>query len=226
MQDITTHTDKELEKEVQAQLKWDTRLADAGIMVDVQDEKVTLTGTVPSYADRLFAEKDAQVLFGVQEVINKLMITPPQGSKLPSTAEMRSNAESILKWASHIDSDNIAIDVQDKHVILSGTVPAYWQIFRAEQLISQIWGVAGITNKLAVVATDSPGDRGTADDIMDALNRNATIDVEDVDVQVDEGNVLLSGVVSNLEAYHTAYDIARFTYGVTDVVNLLTVQSD
>lgn len=53
------HKPKNLEKDVQDELDWDPLLDDKRISVSVGDGRVTLTGAVDTYFDRLRASADA-----------------------------------------------------------------------------------------------------------------------------------------------------------------------
>ena len=60
----TTLTDEQIQREVLAELKWDSRLQPNEIGVAVKDGVVTLTGTVDSYIKKWAAESAAQRVRG------------------------------------------------------------------------------------------------------------------------------------------------------------------
>ncbi|MGJ3238015.1 MAG: BON domain-containing protein [Anaerolineae bacterium] len=217
-------TDKEIEEHVNIQMQWDSRVAHEGIIVTVEDNEATLSGTVPTYSDRLYAEENAKLVYGVTDVDNRLIVSLPGGTRLPTDAELRTNIESIIKWSSHLQDEKIDVSVQDRHVLLSGTVDAYWKKLRATELTAAIQGVTEITNEITTVPTEHPADEETAQDIMDALSRNAHIDVDNINLTVRDGHVTLSGNVNSMSEYRMINDIARYTFGVVNVINLLTVK--
>lgn len=219
-----TLTDEEIEKQVHAQLQWDSRLANEGVLIKVDDNDVTLSGTVPTYTDRVLAEENAKLVYGVHHVDNRLIVSLPGGTRIPTDAELQANIESIFKWSTHLQDEDIDISVRDRHVVLSGSVSEYWKRPRATQLASEIQGVREITNEIAIVPTEQPADEATAEDIMDALARDARIDVESVDVKVKDGHVTLFGKLDSMEDYRVVDNIARFTFGVVDVDNLMTIE--
>jgi osmotically-inducible protein OsmY len=63
----------------------------------------------------------------------------------------------------------------------------------AEEVIS----VLGVTNKLAVVTTESIKDEGIADDVIAAMDRHVNVDAQAVNVHVTGGVVTLTGTVSS-----------------------------
>ena len=69
-----SRTDADIQRDVIESLYWDTRVdaADVGVLVD--DGRVTLVGTVPTYRARAAARDDALVIRDVTEVDNRLAV--------------------------------------------------------------------------------------------------------------------------------------------------------
>ena len=57
-------TDLELKETVMDELRWDSRVDEAGVGVSVKDEIVMLTGTVSGYAQKLAAQEAAHRVAG------------------------------------------------------------------------------------------------------------------------------------------------------------------
>jgi osmotically-inducible protein OsmY len=64
------------------------------------------------------------------------------------------------------------------------------------------------------------------EDVCDRLMQRWEVDASDVDVQVKDGEVILSGVVQERRAKRTIEDIAEDVLGVKDVTNHIKVKSD
>jgi osmotically-inducible protein OsmY len=62
--------------------------------------------------------------------------------------------------------------------------------------------------------------------VTDAIERSAAVSIENVDVRVRDGVVMLSGIVSDRVAVDAAFDAARYTRGVVNVENFLTVEGE
>jgi osmotically-inducible protein OsmY len=77
-----------------------------------------------------------------------------------------------------------------------------------------------VENKLAVVPKKKREDRLIAEDVVAALERNSSVNTDDVTVKVAEGAVFLSGTVPSWQAWSAAYESALHTQGV------ITVRSD
>jgi osmotically-inducible protein OsmY len=206
------------------QLIWDSRIDSSNIAVNVTDGTVTLSGTVPSYADRRNAETDAYFTPGVYKVVDQLEVKHPAGTKIPSDADIKENIDSAYFWNSSIDSSKINVMVNGGVVTLKGSVDAYWKKLRTEEIASEATGVIDVINELAIVPGGTYTDESIANSIESALARNTTLDVNQINVKVDDGAVTLSGTVPDWYGYRAAQDIANYTYGVTSVKNNLTIQ--
>ena len=60
---------------------------------------------------------------------------------------------------------------------------------------------------------------------MGSISRNFNVDEENIDVIVKDGEVTLSGSVSDWNAYRAVLDAAEFTPGVKDVKDHLIIES-
>ena len=69
-------TDAELKKDVEAELDWDPNVADTRIGVAVNDNVVTLTGHLDSYAEKVAAERAARRVSGLRALAVEIDITP------------------------------------------------------------------------------------------------------------------------------------------------------
>ncbi|MGH3274358.1 MAG: BON domain-containing protein, partial [Streptosporangiaceae bacterium] len=60
-------SDTEIKDDVIEELRWDPQISDPDVIgVAVSDGAVTLTGTVPSYAEELAAARAAERVYGVK----------------------------------------------------------------------------------------------------------------------------------------------------------------
>jgi osmotically-inducible protein OsmY len=223
---MTTRNAEEIKSDVQEQLAWDTRIDSAHIEVDIVDGTVVLSGTVPTYPDRNQAQTDALQVPGVVAVDNRLVVSFPSAYEIPADAEISFNVTSSLLWSPTVDATQIHVSVAGGVVTLSGAVESYWQKQRAGEIAANTGGVIDVRNELTVTPT-SPGslDDNIRQDIIAALQRNARVDTAQMDIEVGDGVVTLRGTVPDYAAYHAAEDAARYTTGVIDVRNHLTMES-
>jgi len=216
-------SDELIKKEVTDELYWDSRIDASKIDVEVSEGTVTLKGTVPSYNAYLAAGNDAWSISGVAMVENKIKVKPTL--EVPSDEQVNSNAENVLDWNPSVDASDIDVSVTAGNLTLEGSVDSYWKLSYAADLVSGLTGVLTITNKLSVVPTKDYVDQEIAKDITNAMDRNINLDVEDVDVKVENGQVTLSGTVQDWSAYSAAYNAAAYTAGVVEIDDKLTISA-
>ena len=194
------------------------------IQVRVDEGEVTLTGTVPSYNARLRAETDA---YNVQDVIwvdNHLTVSYPPTTAIPTDGDIRLSVIRTLTEDPDLEKSDIRVSVKNGTVMLEGSVDAYWKKWEAEYTTCNVRGVCDIVNKVTVVPTMQISDKIIAEDVRAAIERNRSVDIEDVDIRIDDGVVTLSGTVPIWDARRAAVNAAKFTKGVIDVRDDLTVQ--
>ncbi len=215
-------SDAELRDDVADNLEWDTRVDAQDVEVLVDDREVTLAGTVDSYTEKQYAETDAWTVPGVRSVRNELTVI----GEIESTDDgyIKAAVRDALSSHAGVRDEDIEVDVDVGLVTLSGTVPTLWQKSRAEELATEVVGVVGIENQLAVVPTEDILDETIAENIIHTIDRKAAVDVADVNVRVRDGVVTLSGTVPSKVAHDAAYEAALFTYGVTEIEDRLTVR--
>lgn len=214
---------EKIKKEVVDNLYWDTRVDATDVVVEVSDDgEVTLTGNVPSYTAKTSATTSVWSISGVKEVDNQLTVEYPAAVTVPSDQDIRNNVENTLLWDTDIDSTKIDVSVNAGVVTIEGDVDAYWKLYQA-QSDADVTGVLDIVNKLAVVPSEDILDKDIAEDVINALDRNAMVDIDNVNVEVEDGDVVLTGAVSDWSAYRSAEDTAFYTLGVTSVDNQLTI---
>jgi len=74
---MSTQNDKIAKRQIEDQLKWDDRIDVTDVDVGVENGKVLLTGTVPTYSTKMAAERDAIQVTNVLRVENLLEVQIP-----------------------------------------------------------------------------------------------------------------------------------------------------
>lgn len=214
-------SDATIKRLVVDELYWDSRLDVSKIKVEVTDGAVTLTGHVPTAADRLVAEADTRMIRNVVAVLNQLEV---DRTKNVPDAEIRANVSTILTWAPDVDNSHLDVRVQDGTVTLAGSVPRYWDKLRARLLAGTLEGVVKIIDEIVVTPSQNVADRQISQDLMRALERRLGNEISLIQVTVKDKIVTLRGVVSNGAAYHQAEEAAGLTTAVVGVRNELRIQ--
>ncbi|MGD9395609.1 MAG: BON domain-containing protein [Candidatus Thorarchaeota archaeon] len=216
--------DEQIKKAVVDMLYWDSRVDASDIHVEVTDGEVTLRGTVPSYAVKEAALFDAWKIPGVKKVNNNSFVRFPSTAKTLSDSDIETTITKQLGWNDSTRNENIHVKVKKGEVALEGHVDAYWKVFRAQQIASDVMGVVDIENMLTVVPTETVTDQVIATSIMNAADRSYAVNVEDLDVKVKDGIVTLSGKLPTRAACEAALECAYNTQGVRDVKDRLHIE--
>lgn len=216
-------TDETIKKDTVEQLYWDDRVNASDVKVDVNDCVVTLSGKVPNYNAMRSALESTYALREVDSVINNLAVEYADAKSLPTDYSLQTNIEGILLLSSSIDSSNLSVSVQSGIATIDGSVDAYWKKQKVDELVMDVTGIIGVVNRISVVPSKDFLDKAIAEDIVQALDRNALINVNEIDVIVEDGVVTLSGTVQDWPALQAALNTAKYTSGVVDVMDVLAI---
>jgi hyperosmotically inducible protein len=214
-------SDEEIKKMVIEELYWDDRIDASKIMAKVEEGKVILTGSVPSYMARDRAERGVSRIRGVTEVDNRLTITY---TGFPADEEIRFSVQNLITANPELRKEDIRVAVGRGIVILEGSVTSYWRKPQARRITCGVAGVLDVVNKLTVVPTQKVSDRAIAEDVIAAIERNVYADIKNITVEVRNGVVTLTGSVPSLASFDSAQDAAEFTRGVVNVINDLIIR--
>lgn len=210
--------DRQVRSAVVGQLEWDPAVDADAIGVSARDGAVVLTGSVPTYAGKLAAERAAKRVYGVRAVANDLEVAAGAGR---TDAEIAADAAMILRVHEEVPA-SVQAGVKHGHVTLTGTVASHHQRIQAEKAIRHIRGVRHINDRITIVPAVSTPDMRRR--IKEALHRNAALDSTRIDVAVTESVVHLRGKVTSCLQRQAAERASYDAPGVTLVDNQLVVE--
>lgn len=214
-------TDALLQKDIIDELRWEPRISEREIGVAVKDGVVTLTGSVPSYADKYLAETVVEGFTAVKAIANELTVKLPSTSVRTDT-EIAHQVVNALMWDVNVPDSKVKARVADGWVTLEGNVESAFQKQAAYFAVRNLTGVRGVTNLIEVAAAlASPYD--VSHKIKDALRRRADQDVEKIMVTAKDHVVTLSGSVSSFAERRAAEFAAWSAPGVNEVRDNLVV---
>lgn len=213
-----------LQMDVQNAIKWEPLLNAAEVGVTAKDGIITLTGTVDSYSKKTEAETAAKNVSGVKAVVENIDVKFKSSSGHKEDGEIAKEVLNSLKWNWQFDSDEIKVKVEKGWVTLEGALTWNYQREAAKNSIKLLTGVKGVTNSITIKPENQ--DKVEKDNIVDALERNWSIDGADIKVNVTGNRVTLSGLVSSLYQKDEAGRIAWNAPGVWTVDNELVVEYD
>ena len=144
-------TEVSIESAVLAALRSDPRIPDPEeVAVNVDEDTVTLRGTVGSISQRRAAVNDARSVEGVRYVYDDLSVRLMDGARR-SDAELRGVALQSIAWDAEAPAELIDVKVNEGWVTLRGAVSWRFQSEAAYEDVARPSGVTGITNEITVV---------------------------------------------------------------------------
>src|SRR3989454_5285708 len=151
-----------------------------------------------------------------------------------ATAIMTSTDEQIqrdvlaeLKWDARVQPNEIGVAVKDGVVTLTGWVDSYTKRWAAEDAAHRVRGVKAVANDIDVrlSTTNERTDADIAAAAVRALEWDAFVPIDRLDVTVSKGWVSLKGAVEWQYQKHDAERVVRRLTGVKGVTNLITVKA-
>ncbi|MBD3165340.1 BON domain-containing protein [bacterium] len=228
---VENRPDREIRQEIEEALAWDKRIDAALVEVNVNNSKVNLDGIVGSLAEKREATKTAWVM-GVEKVDNSDL-------KVESWAredrfrkdkyvdkgeeEVEAAVRMALKHHPRVNHENITVDMDDGIATLSGTVDNVGSKRAAVETARNTVGVWSVKDFIAV-RPSTPDDTQIRERIENAMEADATVESYEIDVEVNEGDVKLSGLVDTYYEKMEAEEVAANTYGVVEINNNIKVE--
>jgi osmotically-inducible protein OsmY len=148
------------------------------------------------------------------------------GTETRTDAQIQADVLSELKYDARVLPNEIGVAVKDGVVTLTGWVDSYTKKWAAEEAAHRVRGVKAVANDIEVRLTsaDERTDADIAAAAVRALEWDAFISVENLDVTVSKGWVTLKGSVEWQYQKNDAERVVRRLAGVKGVTNLLTVK--
>lgn len=216
-------TDLEIQKDVQAELSWEPAINSAEIGVSVKDGIVTLSGTLNSYYKKTMAENATRRVEGVRGIAENIEIRSGHGF-IKNDTELASDVLTALHMQSLVDPSAIKVKVENGLVTLYGEVHWRYQRNMLASLIGNIAGVKNINNEITIHSAVVPKDLRYR--INSAFHRHASLDAKNVQFEIDNDIVTLTGSVSSLLEKTEAENAVWSSPGVTRIINKLTVRPE
>ena len=214
-------TNVQLQSDVRTELAWDPRVDDKEIRVDATGGVVTITGTVPTFADKWAAERAAERVFGVQAVANDLAVAVPVTYERSDT-DIAQTVIDALEWDVQVPDTKIKAAVSNGWITLQGDVEWRYQRDAAARAVRNLAGVRGVTNNIMITAK-RVSSHDVSKSIKEALERRADRTADRINVETLGSVVTLTGTVTSFGDRRAAEGAAWSAPGVSDVLDELAV---
>jgi osmotically-inducible protein OsmY len=215
-------SNEQLQKDVQDAIKWEPLLNAAEIGVTAKDGVVSLTGVVNSYSKKMQAEDAAKNVAGVTAVVEEIEIKY-DGGWSKGDNEVANEVVAAIKGNWEVPKDKVKVKVENGWVTLDGEVEWNYQRDAAKTAIVNLAGVRNVSNNITI-KSQSGSDLIEKGAIECALDRSWSLDDQDIDVEVKNHNVTLTGVVDSIYQKEEAGRIAWNAPGVWSMKNELVVE--
>jgi osmotically-inducible protein OsmY len=217
---MAMNPDNNLKKLVLEALDFEPTVDCSHIGVTVRDGIVTLSGHVPSNAEKRQAEIAAGRVPGVRAVIDNLFVELP-GRVQTEDEVLAERCYNHLANNPAVPLDRIHIGVKAGVVTLHGDVDDTHASRAAEVDLSEVEGVKRVVNELVLrppVRADLVRDR-----IRQALMPISPINAESIEVRATGSCVILKGAVNSWHEKGVAESAARSVPGVTAIDDQIVV---
>jgi osmotically-inducible protein OsmY len=219
-----THTiksDAEIQQRVIRELKWDPRVDETDVGVQVADGVVTLSGSVDSWTKKLAAAEAAHRVFGVRDVANDVHVLVVGEH---NDTDIAKAVRDTLRWDVLVPEEKVTSTVENGIITLAGTVATAAEREDAGRAVRNLVGVRAVNNRIAVAPV-----KVAAADVKRAIEEALECQVEGeakrIVVNVSHGNVVLSGNVRSWEERQAVAGAAASIPGVQAVDVRLRVTS-
>ena len=221
MTTATIKSDSQIKADVLNELKWDSRIDETEIGVQVKEGIVTLLGTVDVYAKKIAAREAAHRVHGVLDVVDEMQVKVP-GIGARTDTELARAVRDALEWDAFVPDEKITSTVSMGIVTLEGLVQTWTQRADAERVVRGLTGVRGVINQITVSAKPVDPVR-IKNEIEDALERQAEREARRIGVNVKDGVVTITGRIRSWAEKNAIDRVVGFAPGVRRVEDQLIV---
>ncbi len=192
---VPDRSDEQIKQSVYDALMYDPRVTPSKIEVEVDENVVSLMGSVTNYRAREAAQEDARNTIDVARVFNYLKVRP---DLVVDDQEIRDYVANAIKRDPYIERFHVDLTVINGKVYLNGAVDTKFDKARVEQIAGRQPGVVDVSNNIVVREQWTPkSDWAIKKDVKDQFFWSMVVDGSNINVDVNDGRVTLTGTVSD-----------------------------
>ncbi len=212
-----------LKNDIENKLLLDIWVEDGGVIVDVDEGIVTLSGSVPNYFAKIHAVDVVKKIWGVKGVVNELQVNLSTHLQR-NDKEIAKAAVDVIEWDVALPADAIKVTVDKGIVTLSGQVDFDSQRVKSYENVRSLYGVKGVENIITLKPSPIINVKAVEKEIEREFQRNAALHAHKIKIKIEDKKVYLSGVVSSWFEYKEANNAAFAVPGIQEVQNDLTIE--
>lgn len=218
---VVSNKTGDLRSVVLDELAWDSDIDAANLNVTVDDDVVTLIGTVRSFSAKIAAQEAAHRVRGVRDVANDINVVLMDKR---TDTELAQAIRSALEWDVAVPHKQIQTTVSNGWVTLEGNVPRLSLLELTARIVRRIEGVTGITNNIKV-EPDVKISEQVQKDIRAALLRQAGTEADRIKISGREGNIVLTGTVHSWAEHNAIFGAASHPPGVRSIEDHVSINA-
>ena len=215
--------DRKIAQDIRAEVALCRDISDShSIDITVERGVAHLTGSTETYAQKWAIERAASRVIGVTEVRDYLEVRPKDEDHRDDLQIQRA-ATAVLRWDARVP-EGVRANVTDGVLRLDGVVERFAHCEAAEEAIRNLVGVRDVVNEIRLIPTHSSPD--LASEVEAAVRRRFACECRFLAVSVDDGIVLLRGIVPTFAILDDVERAVRSIPGVKRIENQLLVATE
>jgi osmotically-inducible protein OsmY len=212
-----------LKTNVESKILWELGVNADGVIVEADEGIVTLSGTVPSFYEKIRIENVVKKLWGVKGVANEIFVDIDIHLKR-NDKELTEAAVSAIEWDISLPKDVVKISVSRGVITLTGEVDFDFQKTRAYDDVHSLYGVVNVVNAITLKSPITVDSKTIEKEIEREFQRSAVLHAHKIKVRTEGKKVYLSGAINSWFEYNEAQQAALTVPGVLEVQNDLYIQ--
>lgn len=225
-------TDNEIEQDITEAFLRNAATDLFEINVSVNNAEAILNGEVDSWQEKKLAAYVAKGIKGVVSIENNIKVNYNENR---SDFDIQKDIEGLLANDVRISGENISVKVNDGNVSLNGEVGSAAKKAHAE-ILSWVAGVKNVNiENLSVdtwvnnqnrknIADYNRSNKEVETAIKEIFRNDPRLHAFKIQVESNDGMVILSGKVDNLQSKYAAKEDASNVIGVYSIKNFITVR--
>lgn len=178
----------------------------------VENGIVTLSGKVDNLVASRRAEDLATRVVGVQSIVNQIVV------ETDDVTDKQLNRKVVKVFANDesFDASEVKVEIENGKASVDGQVDSLAEKRLAEEKLASMTGIREIENNLEITDRTKRSDAEIQEIVSGLLDNAAALDENEIEVEVEEGKVILNGTVASLAQKRKAFELASVA-GVAEV---------